>query len=101
MATSILLRTKEFKKSIIVRTRDQTILDQLDLQCDVGGVFDAEKYRFDHHQRTFQTTWYSDRDEKRKAEKEQKEAAGEFIEVEDKKKYKPAVTKLSSAGLIY
>ena len=49
MATGLLLRTKEFEKSIIVRTRDQEILDQLDLQCDVGGIFDPEKYRFDHH----------------------------------------------------
>lgn len=31
MATTILLRTNEFKNSIIVRTRDQELLDQLDL----------------------------------------------------------------------
>lgn len=49
LATSMLLRTNEFSKSIIVRSRDQELLDQLDIQCDVGGVFDPEKYRFDHH----------------------------------------------------
>ena len=42
MATSLLQYTAEFGKSIIVRTRDQTILDQLDIQCDVGGVYDPE-----------------------------------------------------------
>ena len=31
LATSLLLRTEEFKKSIIVRSRDQPMLDQLDL----------------------------------------------------------------------
>jgi uncharacterized UPF0160 family protein len=49
MAISILLRTNEFRDSIIVRTRDKEIIDKLDIVCDVGGEFDAEKKRFDHH----------------------------------------------------
>ena len=49
LATSLLLRTNEFAKSIIVRTRDQEMLDQLDAQVDVGAIFDADKNRFDHH----------------------------------------------------
>ena len=60
LATSLLLRTKEFSKSIIVRTRDQEILDKLDIQCDVGGVFDPAKNRFDHHQRTFDQYWMTE-----------------------------------------
>lgn len=58
LATSLLQYTEEFKNSIIVRTRDQEILDQLDIQCDVGGVFDVEKRRFDHHQKTFTCHWW-------------------------------------------
>jgi len=49
LATSLLLRTQEFAKSIIVRSRDQELLDQLDLQCDVGAIFDSSKHRYDHH----------------------------------------------------
>lgn len=29
----------------------------MDIVCDVGSVFDAEKLKFDHHQRTFNTYW--------------------------------------------
>ena len=53
MASTLLLRTEEFKKSIIVRTRDQEILEQLDVIYDVGGDFDAKKKMFDHHQKPF------------------------------------------------
>lgn len=49
MAMSLLLRTNEFKNSIIVRTRDEDILKQLDLLCDVGSIFDPDQKRFDHH----------------------------------------------------
>jgi uncharacterized UPF0160 family protein len=66
------------------------MLDQLDLQCDVGGVFDSKKKRFDHHQRTFEHHWWSEADAIAKAEKSSEK-------INDKK----PVTKLSSAGLIY
>lgn len=36
----------------IVRTRDQAVLDTCDIVFDVGAVFDPDKLRFDHHQRT-------------------------------------------------
>lgn len=49
LATSMLLRTAEFKNAIIVRTRDYGILEKLDIVADVGGVFDHEKKRYDHH----------------------------------------------------
>ena len=49
LATSMLLRTAEFKNAIIVRTRDQEIIEQLDIVADVGGTFDHEKKRYDHH----------------------------------------------------
>ena len=37
-------------------------MDQLDIQCDVGGVYDPEKRRFDHHQKTFTTHWWEEKD---------------------------------------
>ena len=49
MATSILLHTKQFENSMIFRTRDETLLEHFDVICDIGGVYDPETNRFDHH----------------------------------------------------
>ena len=44
-----------FNDPQIVRTRDMELINSLQNSCvvDVGEVYDAEKLRFDHHQRTF------------------------------------------------
>ncbi len=34
----------------VIRTRDEAIIASGDIVVDVGGVYDAEKQRFDHHQ---------------------------------------------------
>ncbi|AZI58172.1 MYG1 family protein [Nakamurella antarctica] len=34
----------------VVRTRDETVLAAADIVLDVGGIFDVESRRFDHHQ---------------------------------------------------
>lgn len=34
----------------IIRTRDESILEQADIVVDVGGVYDVATKRFDHHQ---------------------------------------------------
>ena len=49
LACSLLLWTDKFTNPMIVRTRNQDILDSLDLVCDVGGVYDPSTMRFDHH----------------------------------------------------
>jgi len=73
-----MLRTlDEYKNAQIVRTRDQSVLDTCNIVVDVGAVFDAEKKRFDHHQRSFTDTMNS---------------------LNPKYKW---TTKLSSAGLVY
>ena len=53
------------------------MLDTCTLVVDVGGEFNREKHRYDHHQKTFSETLNS---------------------LDSKKKW---VTKLSSAGLVY
>ncbi|KAL2609437.1 hypothetical protein R1flu_028010 [Riccia fluitans] len=45
--------TEKFGEAEIVRTRDQKILDTLDAVLDVGGVYNPEADRYDHHQRGF------------------------------------------------
>jgi uncharacterized UPF0160 family protein len=37
----------------IVRSRDPAVLEQCDVVIDVGGVYEADRDRFDHHQRGF------------------------------------------------
>lgn len=65
--------TEQFgKNSIIIRTRNESLLSKCDIVVDVGSVYDPSKNRFDHHQSSFQDTFNSN--------------------------YK---TRLSSAGLIY
>ena len=72
LACWLLRKTKEFQNAEIIRTREPSVLANLDVVVDVGAVFDPERRRFDHHQREFSDTF------------------------SDKHK-----TKLSSAGLIY
>lgn len=38
----------------VVRTRDLDILNECEYVCDVGGIYDEEIKRFDHHQVTYQ-----------------------------------------------
>jgi uncharacterized UPF0160 family protein len=71
LAVYMLKRLPEYNSAGLVRTRDQSILDTCHTVVDVGGEYDASKNRYDHHQRTFNTTFPSH------------------------------ATKLSSAGLVY
>jgi len=61
----------------------------LQLLCDVGGTYEEDKLRFDHHQRSFNTVW--EKPAKQNAVKEEPKAEAEV----------EAGIKLSSAGLIF
>jgi len=41
------------------RTRDEKILSTCEYVCDVGGVYDPDKKRFDHHQSDYRGTYSS------------------------------------------
>ncbi|KAL2149175.1 hypothetical protein VTH82DRAFT_8523 [Thermothelomyces myriococcoides] len=41
----------------LVRTRDPKLLDECHTVVDVGGEYDAARNRFDHHQRSFNTSF--------------------------------------------
>jgi urease accessory protein len=55
LAIAMLKRLPEWSDASVVRTRDEATLAQCDLVVDVGSVYDAERLRFDHHQRGFET----------------------------------------------
>ncbi|KAL0372912.1 UNVERIFIED_CONTAM: hypothetical protein Scaly_0972800 [Sesamum calycinum] len=46
--------TEKFSGAHIVRTRDPQVLETLDAVLDVGGVYDASRDRYDHHQKGFE-----------------------------------------------
>ncbi|KAI5192686.1 hypothetical protein NEMIN01_2153 [Nematocida minor] len=48
---------KIYPNSTIVRTRDSEIIKTGDIVVDVGGVFDEENRRYDHHQKGFHETY--------------------------------------------
>lgn len=51
LACFLLQQLDEYADSTIMRTRDLEKLKTCDIVVDVGGVFDKENKRFDHHQR--------------------------------------------------
>lgn len=55
LATAIL--RKIYPDAELIRTRDQQLLDSADIVYDVGGVFDPSINRYDHHQKTFNTSF--------------------------------------------
>ncbi|RVE44872.1 hypothetical protein evm_010472 [Chilo suppressalis] len=79
LACFMLKLLPEYKNAEIVRTRDTSKLEECDIVVDVGGEFNHDKKRYDHHQREFTDSLSS-------------------LRPELGNKYK---IKLSSAGLIY
>jgi len=53
----LLRQLKRFATVPLVRTRDLEKLKPLEIVIDVGGEYDHEKLRYDHHQRGFSETF--------------------------------------------
>ncbi|KAL8726000.1 MAG: hypothetical protein Q9166_007002 [cf. Caloplaca sp. 2 TL-2023] len=71
LAVYLLRLLPTYNPSTLLRTRDPSLLSTCHTVVDVGGEYDPDQNRYDHHQRTFDTTFPN------------------------------KSTKLSSAGLIY
>eukprot|EP00794_Sanderia_malayensis_P016632 gene16632-18322_t len=76
LACTMLKMLPEYNDAKILRTRNNEKLNSCDIVVDVGGVYDASKHRYDHHQRSFNESMSS-------------------------LACKKWTTKLSSAGLVY
>ena len=57
LATLLLKFHPKFLGSIVVRSRNPSILNQCDLVCDVGGEYNPTTLRFDHHMKEFTETY--------------------------------------------
>ncbi|HSX11322.1 MAG TPA: MYG1 family protein [Chlamydiales bacterium] len=53
-ACSLLLLFDRIDRDKIHRTRDAKLIERCDYVCDVGGLYDPHKRRFDHHQAGYQ-----------------------------------------------
>ncbi|KAI5078618.1 hypothetical protein GOP47_0006289 [Adiantum capillus-veneris] len=53
----LLRLTPRFRDAHIVRTRDPQVLGTLDAVLDVGGIYEHESYRYDHHQKGFEVSF--------------------------------------------
>lgn len=53
-ACALLLVFNQIDKEKVIRTRDPDKLSECEYVCDVGGEYDPEKKRFDHHQVEYQ-----------------------------------------------
>ncbi len=49
-ACALLLLFEQIDRDKIIRTRDNSKLSHCDFVCDVGGIYDPDLRRFDHHQ---------------------------------------------------
>lgn len=53
MGVWMLRQTPTYRNSKVIRSRDPQVLQGLDIVLDVGGVYDHEVLRYDHHQRDY------------------------------------------------
>lgn len=92
LAVFLLRQTNEYRDAELIRTRDGKTLDELDIVVDVGGIYDAVKQRYDHHQRGFEEVFGNGDPEVKSPP------------TSDPSSSVPTpwfTTKLSSAGLVY
>lgn len=59
LACYMLKQLDKYKDHKIVRSRDEKVLSTCDIVVDVGGVFDPDTNKFDHHQASFKETFNS------------------------------------------
>ncbi|KAI1179242.1 putative UPF0160 protein C27H6.8 [Nemania sp. FL0916] len=57
LAVHMLRQLPAYAGASLVRTRDPSVLAGCHTVVDVGGEYDASRNRYDHHQRTFTTTF--------------------------------------------
>eukprot|EP00540_Astrosyne_radiata_P020958 CAMPEP_0116828868 /NCGR_PEP_ID=MMETSP0418-20121206/3882_1 /TAXON_ID=1158023 /ORGANISM="Astrosyne radiata, Strain 13vi08-1A" /LENGTH=317 /DNA_ID=CAMNT_0004457779 /DNA_START=148 /DNA_END=1098 /DNA_ORIENTATION=+ len=59
MGVWMLRQLPEYRNAKVVRSRDKQVLEKLDIVLDVGGTYNHEVLRYDHHQRGYQE-YFSD-----------------------------------------
>jgi len=52
-AVALLKMLAAYERAVVVRTRDDSLLEKCDIVVDVGAVYEPGRHRYDHHQRGF------------------------------------------------
>jgi len=60
MACVMLKCLPEFEQLPVVRTRTQDVINEAKIVVDVGGTYEPQLHRYDHHQSTFVSTYSED-----------------------------------------
>lgn len=60
LAVHLLRKLPQFAAARLQRTREKSIIEQATIVVDVGAEYDAERHRYDHHQRGFEETFDKD-----------------------------------------
>lgn len=55
-ACALLFLCGRLERNRVYRTREPNILESCEFVCDVGGIYDPQKKRFDHHQADYKGT---------------------------------------------
>ncbi|MEX0961865.1 MAG: MYG1 family protein [Simkaniaceae bacterium] len=53
-AVAMLILFDLIDEEAVIRTRDKALLDECEYVCDVGGIYEVQMKRFDHHQSDYQ-----------------------------------------------
>jgi uncharacterized UPF0160 family protein len=86
----LLRQTQTYRNSSVVRTRDAQTYNQADIVIDVGGVYNHDEKKYDHHQRDYNERFHP-------------KLKWTVDENSEEKKQVPIerCTKLSASGLVY
>ena len=57
LAIAMLRKVPDYADATLLRSRDEAELARADVVVDVGGVYDASRHRYDHHQKGFTETF--------------------------------------------
>lgn len=87
----MLRQLPEYHESRVVRSRDSEVHKDLDIVIDVGGVYDHDAKRYDHHQRGFDERF----DEGRRTTTTNEDGSSTSTTTI------PRPSKLSASGLVY
>jgi uncharacterized UPF0160 family protein len=60
MGVWMLRQVPEYWNAKVTRSREDAVLSKLDIVIDVGGVYDHQSKRYDHHQRGYDERFYND-----------------------------------------
>ena len=56
LAITLLKINPKYSKYSVIRTRELKELEKCEIVCDVGGIYNEQQLRFDHHQKGYTKT---------------------------------------------